>query len=59
MPGTGTPICPSLRFGAIPRADRHTHSLPIGTLSVVADVLRKHGHDAAALLRRHGLGVRT
>ena len=59
MPGTVKPICPGLRWGAMPSADRHTNSLPIGTLSVVAHVLRKHGHDAAALLRRHGVGVRT
>lgn len=59
MPGTGKPICPGLRLGAMPSADRHTDSLPIGTLSVVAHVLRKHGHDADALLRRDGVGVRT
>ena len=59
MPGTVKPICPGLRLGAMPSADRHTDSLPIGTLSVVAHVLRKHGHDADALLRRHGVGVRT
>lgn len=59
MPGTVKPICPGLRLGAMPSADRHTDSLPIGTLSVVAHVLRKHGHDADALLRRHRVGVRT
>ena len=59
MPGTVKPICPGLRLGAMPSADRHTNSLPIGTLSVVAHVLRKHGHDADALLRRHRVGVRT
>ena len=59
MPGTVKPICPGLRWGAMPSADRHTNSLPIGTLSVVAHVLRKHGHNADALLRRHGVGVRT
>ena len=59
MPGTVKPICPGLRLGAMPSADLHTDSLPIGTLSVVAHVLRKHGHDADALLRRHGVGVRT
>ena len=59
MPGTVKPICPGLRLGAMPSADRHTNSLPIGTLSVVAHVLRKHGHNADALLRRHGVGVRT
>ena len=58
MPGTVKPICPGLRLGAMPSADRHTNSLPIGTLSVVAHVLRKHGHNADALLRRHGVGVR-
>ena len=43
MPGTVKPICPGLRLGAMPSADLHTDSLPIGTLSVVAHVLRKHG----------------
>ena len=51
MPGTVKPICPGLRLGAMPSADRHTNSLPIGTLSVVAHVLRKHGHDAAGFFQ--------
>ncbi|MDO5625564.1 MAG: AraC family transcriptional regulator [Pseudomonadota bacterium] len=40
------------------RTPNDADSLPIGTLSVVAQVLRQHGHDADALLRRHGLGPR-